>query len=69
MKAARNFAAAAVLDGKLFVAGGATTRSKGLQTVECFDPETQTWAAAPAMPSFRKMQGILVGGSRGLGLT
>ena len=54
MKAARNFAAAAVLDGKLFVAGGATTRSKGLQTVECFDPETQTWAAAPAMPSFRR---------------
>ena len=48
----RHYHAAAVLDGKIYVAGGETTRL--LASVECFDPDTKKWSKLPRMISRRK---------------
>merc|ERR1711881_693817 len=43
-------AAAATLDGKLYVAGGITSGYRGLSSVEVFDPQNgTTWTYAPSM--------------------
>ena len=56
MPTARAVAAAAVLHGKLFVAGGVVVRN-GLAVVtdivEAYDPVTNRWATGPSMPTAR----------------
>ena len=52
----RGYAAAAVLDGKLYVAGGRTGTTewgKCINKVDCYDAQTQQWTAIPSMPTAR----------------
>ena len=54
----REYAAAAVLDGKVYVAGGqltssTTTPAPATAALEIYDPATNTWSAAPPMPTAR----------------
>jgi N-acetylneuraminic acid mutarotase len=56
MPTARAVASAAVLHGKLFVAGGVVDRNgEAVVTdiVEAYDPVTDTWATGPSMPTAR----------------
>jgi len=61
----RDNAGSAVLDGKLYVFGGGTRNSDGsyvdrtLDTVEMYDPGTDTWTPRAPMPTGR--QSVIVG--------
>lgn len=55
---AREYAASAVVDGKLYVVGGQITDSgstpgPATAILEVFDPATNTWSSAPPMPTAR----------------
>lgn len=55
---AREYAASAVLDGKLYVAGGQITNSgtppgPATSIMEVYDPATNTWSMATPMPTAR----------------
>ena len=61
MPTARSDAAAGVVNNKLYVVGGSGLDSGSparLNTVEAYDPATNTWATKPAMPTRR--QGLSV---------
>lgn len=49
MPTARSFAAAAALDGRLYVFGGLDTSGRALDTVEAYDPRTDSWSTCPPM--------------------
>lgn len=54
----RNAAAAAVIDGRLYVAGGRAPGIRAndqhsLATVEVYDPASNRWSAAPPLPTAR----------------
>lgn len=54
----REYAASAVLDGKLYVVGGqitnsGTTPGPATAIMEVYDPATDTWSAASSMPTAR----------------
>jgi N-acetylneuraminic acid mutarotase len=54
----REYAAAAVLDGRVYVVGGqltssTTTPAPATAALEIYDPATNTWSAAPPMPTAR----------------
>ena len=54
MPTPRNGVAAAVVDGKIYVIGGADIRNwDRVSTVEIFDPKTEMWVRGPDMPSRR----------------
>ncbi|NHC14407.1 Kelch repeat-containing protein [Motilibacter deserti] len=55
---ARGGAGAAVLDGKVYVAGGMTEDGASTGVVEVYDPVTRTWSAAPALPTARDNPGV-----------
>ncbi len=78
MPTARSGVAGAVLDGKLWVIGGGTGpggHTGVVATVDVYDPVTNTWTTAPAMPTARNwartavVNGILyiIGGEDGSG--
>jgi non-specific serine/threonine protein kinase len=66
---------AAVLDGRIWVAGGLTTSTKGTVLTQVYDPATDAWQAGPSLPEAvdhamlvtYKNQVVLIGGfvSRG----
>lgn len=59
MPTARWGLAAASLDGFIYVMGGALDRAgTGARTVEQYDPATDTWASAPALPTALGNQGL-----------
>ena len=57
MPTARCYPAACVVDGRIYVLGGATAWGGGewpcVQTVEVYDPATDTWTQASDMPRAR----------------
>jgi N-acetylneuraminic acid mutarotase len=58
MAVARNAAAAAVIDGRLYVAGGRAPGIRAhdqhsLNVMEVYDPAADRWASAPPLPSGR----------------
>jgi hypothetical protein len=53
MTAARVSPASAVLNGKLYVFGGADTNYQVLNTVESYDPAANAWTAETPMPTAR----------------
>ncbi len=60
MQTRRDNAGSAVLNGQLYVFGGRTREADGsgpgtLQTVEMFDPATQTWTSREPMPTGRRV--------------
>ena len=52
MPTARRDCAAAAIDGKLYVVGGAT-RNAFVDTLEVYDPASDTWTAKRGMPTVR----------------
>ncbi|NNN06665.1 MAG: hypothetical protein HKL90_12250 [Elusimicrobia bacterium] len=54
MPTAREAAATAVLNGKIFVVGGDGEDHQPLATVEVYDPLSNAWSTAPAMPTPRR---------------
>jgi N-acetylneuraminic acid mutarotase len=50
MPTGRHHTAAAVLDGKLYVAGGRQVGDLSLDAFEAFDPETGDWSALAPLP-------------------
>ena len=65
MPTARYGAGAAVVDGKIYVAGGARSNTEApLATVEVYDPTTNTWVSAPSMSTPRKFFGLAVLGGK-----
>jgi N-acetylneuraminic acid mutarotase len=62
MPTARWGAAGGVIDGKLYVAGGAGSDFKALSTMEMYDPATNTWAARAKMLAPRSGAGAAVVG-------
>ena len=75
MPTERNFVATSVVDGKIYVIGGATAWQGGvsLATVEAYDPVTDTWTRKANMPAPRDACGTsavngkiyAIGGYRG----
>lgn len=59
MPTARWGAAAGVINGKLYVAGGDIAQSQKLTTLEVYDPATDTWATKAAMPTARSGVGVV----------
>ncbi|MFC1712924.1 Kelch repeat-containing protein [Candidatus Poribacteria bacterium] len=53
MPTARTGLAAAVVDGIIYVIGGATIKFSTLATMEAYDPETDTWEEKADMPTAR----------------
>jgi N-acetylneuraminic acid mutarotase len=53
MPTAREHAAAAVFDGKLYVIGGRRATSENLAVVEVYDPPSNTWARKRDLPTAR----------------
>jgi N-acetylneuraminic acid mutarotase len=78
MDTRRDNPGSAVLDGKLYVFGGRTRNADGtsvngtLDTVEAYDPATNTWANRASMPTGRRVMSVgtldgraqLMGGER-----
>ncbi|MDP6597310.1 MAG: kelch repeat-containing protein, partial [Candidatus Poribacteria bacterium] len=64
MSIARSSMASAVVDGKIYVIGGATNiDNMVLNTVEVYDPVTDTWAKKADMPTARwEPSAVVVGG-------
>lgn len=57
MRTARHSAAAAVLDGKIYVLGGMGEDRTALTACEVYDPATKTWQVLPPMPFARYLHG------------
>jgi N-acetylneuraminic acid mutarotase len=53
MPTARLWFSASVVDGKIFVIGGALVTKEMLSTVEVYDPATDTWTTKTHMPTAR----------------
>ena len=56
MPSARRSGASSALNGKIYAIGGyvpGVSGHPGVVTVEVYDPATDTWTAAPEMPSGR----------------
>lgn len=53
----RAYHAAAVVDGKIYVMGGAGADNKPVGSVQVYDPATRTWAARANMPTPRALFG------------
>ncbi|MBI4569401.1 MAG: hypothetical protein HY719_13480 [Planctomycetes bacterium] len=57
LSTARNYAAAAIVDGKIYVFGGASSKTSSpgtiLASAEKYDPATNKWTAIKALPSAR----------------
>ena len=51
MPTARKDAAAAVLDGKLYVVGGTASGGRILSSLEVYDPNTSTWSVKVSLPT------------------
>ena len=64
MPTARNYAGAAVLDGKIYVIGGWSNRNSNISTVEVYDPQANTWATAPPMSERRNGPGVAALGGK-----
>ncbi len=65
----RNAAGAAVIDGKVYVAGGRSpgiraTDQTSLETLEVYDPATNTWAAGTPLPTARASLAVVALGGR-----
>ncbi len=60
MPTARSFAGSAVVDGKIYVIGGAGAEDKVLSSVEAYDPAADTWAKKADMPTMRSLPVIAV---------
>ncbi|MCX5795513.1 MAG: hypothetical protein NTY77_08485, partial [Elusimicrobia bacterium] len=61
MTTARHNAASGVIDGKLYVVGGATSRDR-LNSLEVYDPETKSWGARAPVPAPGMSRGVAVDG-------
>jgi N-acetylneuraminic acid mutarotase len=60
----RSYHAAAVVNGKIYVIGGAGPDNKPVPSVHVYDPATGTWAALASMPTARALFGAAaVGGT------
>jgi N-acetylneuraminic acid mutarotase len=53
MPTARHGHAAAVMDGKIYVSGGFTSRDDSLDAFEAYDPVTNTWATLASLSEAR----------------
>ena len=51
--------AVAVLDGKLYAAGGSDDTGEDLKSVERYDPQSDKWEAVTSMPTARKHLGLV----------
>ena len=60
MAVARGGAAAQVLGGKIYVAGGMADDGASLASVDVFDPASRTWSSAPSMATRRDNPGSAV---------
>jgi N-acetylneuraminic acid mutarotase len=60
MNTARFGHCVAVVDGKLYAAGGRNDDDGTLSSVECFDPSTGQWSAVAAMSTVRGGPGVAV---------
>ena len=60
MNTARHGHGVAVMDGKMYAAGGADGTGTRLSSVECFDPSTGQWSAVAAMSTVRYTHGVAV---------
>jgi N-acetylneuraminic acid mutarotase len=58
----RSFHSAAVVNGKIYLMGGAGADNKPFGSVEVYDPATGTWAARASMPTAR---GLFAAGAVG----
>ena len=54
MPTVRYLAAAAALNGKIYVIGGLATDVSNVNTVEVYDPATKSWSTAASMPTARR---------------
>ena len=61
MPTGRSFSSTCVVDGKIYVIGGAMP---GKSAVEAYDPETDTWTVKAPMPTARYMLGTSVVGGK-----
>jgi N-acetylneuraminic acid mutarotase len=60
----RSYHSAAVVNGKIYVMGGAGADNKPVASVHVYDPDTGTWAARADMPTARALFGAsAVGGT------
>jgi N-acetylneuraminic acid mutarotase len=67
MNTPRAFPAAATLNGKLYALGGFTLIGSNIQTlnsVEVYDPVSNSWSPAPAMPTARQALAAAVSGGK-----
>lgn len=64
MRTARHFAAAAVLDGRIYVLGGLGASKTALTATEVYDPASRTWQALPPMPYARYLHGAAAAGGK-----
>ena len=65
MNEGRVHAGCAIMNGKIYVCGGegdapAPHERKGLKSVECFDPDTNTWKECASMLQARYQFGFCV---------
>jgi hypothetical protein len=58
MTEARHSAAAAVLDGKIYVSGGIGASGQPLGTIAVYDPAANTWAVGAPMPTPRALHAL-----------
>ena len=58
----RSFHAAAVVNGKIYVIGGAGADNKPVGSVQVYDPAPGTWAARPHAHAARVVRASAVGG-------
>jgi len=62
MPAAKAFGASAVINGILYVAGGANASGQSA-TVYAYDPASNTWSTKASMPAARNdLMGVALGG-------
>lgn len=60
LQAPRREMPAALLEGRLYVAGGFGDDRRVLATVEAYDPQADAWSSAPALPEPRHHHGATV---------
>ena len=53
-----------MLEGKIYVVGGLDSNNHALDTVDVYDPQTNTWATAPPMGTARYAHGVAVLGGK-----
>jgi N-acetylneuraminic acid mutarotase len=65
MSLTRDFSAAVIYNGKLFVVGGRGPANTALSSVEVYDFKTKQWSLLPAdMPTARSFHGAVVCGAK-----